>query len=126
MDEIKMGLQVDDDGNRMEGLEGRCGLLLRLGEVLRSSGTFGSDDTTNDDNAGVKRPGNMVDKLVPPGSTNNNRFKVDQLWTIVMDDLGEVWPGTRTQLEGVGLGDAWVCQALKEEEQEEQEEAAGM
>ena len=118
MGDIKKGLQVDD-GNRMEGLEGRSGLLLTLGEVLASCETFAGGPGE------VRRPGNMVDKLVPLGSggAEKNGFHVDRLWTMVMDDLGKVWPGTRTKLGGVGLGDAWVCEVLKSEEEGE---AAGM
>lgn len=37
---------------------------------------------------------------------------IADLWPVVMDGFGPVWPATRTQLEGVSLGDAWVCEAL--------------
>ena len=29
-----------------------------------------------------------------------------------MDGFGPVWPAARTKLDGVSLGDAWVCEAL--------------
>jgi hypothetical protein len=37
---------------------------------------------------------------------------ISDLWPIVMDGFGPVWPATRTKLEGVSLGDAWVCESL--------------
>lgn len=42
----------------------------------------------------------------------NASVKVSDLWAIVMDGFGPVWPAARTKLDGVSLGDAWVCEAL--------------
>jgi hypothetical protein len=31
------------------------------------------------------------------------------LWSVLMDGLSSIWPPTRTQVNGVSLGDAWPC-----------------
>lgn len=31
------------------------------------------------------------------------------LWSVLMDGLSSIWPATRTQINGVSLGDAWPC-----------------
>lgn len=34
------------------------------------------------------------------------------LWTVLMSGLSSVWPSTRTQIDGVSLGDAWPCMSM--------------
>lgn len=122
----------------MTGLEGRANLLIRLGEVLESAG--GGEVFKGED--GSYRPGNMVGKslhnsipsvvsgiddvrlftyqsdylLRKSSSSDPKSIHVNALWEVVIDHLGPVWPATRTKLEGRTLGDAWVCESLKEQE----------
>lgn len=37
---------------------------------------------------------------------------VPTLWSVLMDGLSGIWPPSRTQIDGVSLGDAWRCSAL--------------
>jgi len=37
---------------------------------------------------------------------------VPTLWTVVQNGLSGVWPPTRTQIDGVSLGDAWPCSSM--------------
>jgi hypothetical protein len=120
---IREGLQ----GETMTGLEGRAGLLIRLGEALEARPEVFKDEQ------GVFRPGNMVDYLYPEGSTNETstetetqtptrtpKIQVGKLWEVVMDGFGPIWPASseRTSLDGVSLGDAWKCAVLAEQEPE--------
>jgi hypothetical protein len=122
---IREGLQ----GEKMTGLEGRAGLLIRLGEALEARPEVFKDEQ------GVFRPGNMVDWLYPENSTSTNetstqtetetqtrtrKIQVGKLWEVVMDGFGPIWPASseRTNLDGVSLGDAWKCAVLAEEEPE--------
>lgn len=99
------GLQVTDD-NPIDGLEGRTSLLIRLGDALHMhEKIFGSE----------KRPGNMLDYLLCHPSTQVTAVPViplPTLWTTLMDGLAEIWPNTRTQIDGVSLGDAWPCASM--------------
>jgi len=38
--------------------------------------------------------------------------ELGKIWSIVMDGFGPVWPASRTQLDGISLGDAWPCEIL--------------
>jgi hypothetical protein len=121
---IREGLQ----GEKMTGLEGRAGLLIRLGEALEARPEVFKDEQ------GVFRPGNMVDWLYPEGATSETstqtetetptgsaaKIQVGKLWEVVMDGFGPIWPASpeRTNLDGVSLGDAWKCAVLAEEEPE--------
>lgn len=37
---------------------------------------------------------------------------VPTLWTVLTNGLAAVWPSTRTQINGVSLGDAWPCSSM--------------
>lgn len=39
-------------------------------------------------------------------------MKISDLWAIVMDGFGPIWPAARTKLDGISLGDAWPCECL--------------
>jgi hypothetical protein len=58
----------------------------------------------------------IVDYLKP---TAGKQVALKDIWEIVVDGLGPVWPASRTQLEGVSLGDAWPCESLARSEKEE-------
>ncbi|KAL7416831.1 DUF1688-domain-containing protein [Mrakia frigida] len=102
---VGAALQVTDS-NPMSGLEGRSQLLLNLAVALEASPEiFGTGPEA--------RPGNMLDFLSSSPSFDQS-VHVSSLWNIVMDGFGPVWPAARTKLDGVSLGDAWVCEALGE------------
>lgn len=37
---------------------------------------------------------------------------VPTLWSVLIDGLASVWPPTRTQIDGISLGDAWPCSSM--------------
>lgn len=104
-DQLGKGMQVSDS-NPMSGLEGRAALLTRLGGALRSrSDMFGKNT----------RPGNMIDYLISHPDTVAAAVPVvplPVLWEVLMDGLSSIWPATRTNINGVSLGDAWPCSTI--------------
>ncbi|CAB4485018.1 uncharacterized protein OCT59_004183 [Rhizophagus irregularis] len=111
VDDVRKAFQVNDT-NPLEGLEGRSNLLSRLGQALKSHPEFfgGRDGSPT-------RPGNLLDYLLshPTTTTIQSKItvKIDTLWSVVVDGLAEVWPPTRTSINGVSLGDVWPCDVLK-------------
>ncbi|KAH7135271.1 hypothetical protein B0J11DRAFT_156427 [Dendryphion nanum] len=98
------GLQVTDQ-NPLDGLQGRTGLLLRLGDALQNQEVFGLD----------ARPGNMLDYLLSHPSTQASSVPIIPLptfWNMLMDSLSPIWPSTRTQIDGISIGDAWPCSVM--------------
>jgi hypothetical protein len=102
VDCVGKGLQVGPD-NPIEGLEGRTGLLQRLGTALdQNKEYFGQD----------KRPGNMLDYLFAHPTTAMSGTPVIQvptLWNVLMTGFGPIWPSSRVKIEGQAIGDAWPC-----------------
>lgn len=37
---------------------------------------------------------------------------VPTLWNLLMDGLAPIWPESRTQVDGISLGDAWSCSSM--------------
>ncbi|CAG8547121.1 8888_t:CDS:2 [Funneliformis caledonium] len=111
VDDVRKAFQVDDD-NPLEGLEGRSKLLSRLGQALKNHPEFfeGKDGLP-------PRPGKLLDYLLSHPSTTTSQLvatvKIETLWSIVVDGLAEIWPPTRTSLNGVSLGDVWPCEVLR-------------
>ncbi|KAF9984828.1 hypothetical protein BGZ65_012516 [Modicella reniformis] len=114
LESLKEGFQVDDQKNPLLGLEGRWELLRRLGQALKAHPEyFGGSD-----NAPL-RPGNMVDVLFKEGSDRPRRndkyvVRTESLFKIVIDGFAEIWPSSRTGLNGVSLGDVWPCDTIKD------------
>ena len=80
--ELAMGFQVRGH-NSLLGLEGRAGLLRKLGGV------------------GLERPGALFDLLaVGPD------VKAESILAVLLDKLQAIWP-SRLELDGVPLGDVW-------------------
>lgn len=103
-EKMARGLQVSDD-NPIDGLEGRTSLLIRLSDSLLNHDIFGVE----------ARPGNMLDYLLAHPSTHAASVPViplPTLWTTLMDGLSNIWPATRTQIDGTPLGDAWPCASM--------------
>lgn len=98
------GLQVTAE-NPIDGLEGRTSLLVRLGDALQNVQVFGPE----------ARPGNMLDYLLSHPSTQVSAVPIvplPTLWTTLMDGFSNIWPATRTTIDGVPLGDAWPCSSM--------------
>ncbi|KAJ4293649.1 hypothetical protein N0V90_008933 [Kalmusia sp. IMI 367209] len=101
---LARGLQVTEH-NVIDGLEGRAGLLMRLGNALQNQEVFGLE----------ARPGNMLDFLLSHPSTQASSVPIiplPTLWNVLMDSLAPIWPATRTQIDGISLGDAWPCSVM--------------
>ena len=122
LQQLARGLQVSET-NPIAGLEGRAGLLSRLGDVLKDSTLFGRDG----------RPGHMLGEppINPANTSVIDNFSTDYLlshpttqaasvpvvtvptlWTVLSSGLSGIWPSTRTQIDGVSLGDAWPCSSM--------------
>ncbi|KAK3067487.1 hypothetical protein LTR53_015613 [Teratosphaeriaceae sp. CCFEE 6253] len=103
-DKMAKGLQVTMD-NPITGLEGRTNLLIRLGDALLNQHIFGPE----------ARPGNMLDYLLSHPTTEVAAVPIvplPTLWTTLMDGLSPIWPATRTQVDGIPLGDSWPCASM--------------
>ncbi|MCJ1271809.1 hypothetical protein MMC22_011714 [Lobaria immixta] len=104
VEQLERGLQVSEI-NPIAGLEGRAGLMSRLGDAMSNSSIFGNDG----------RPGGMLDYLLSHPSTQASSvpiITVPTLWNCLMAGLGNVWPATRTKIDGISLGDAWPCSSM--------------
>ncbi|KAJ5992248.1 DUF1688-domain-containing protein [Penicillium sp. IBT 35674x] len=104
VEKLAKGMQHSDQ-NALAGIEGRAGLLVRLSEALNNQDFFGVD----------ARPGNMLDFLLGHPSTLASSVPIvpiTTLWTVLMDGFSSIWPPSRTQIDGVSIGDAWECSNL--------------
>ncbi|EEQ89168.1 hypothetical protein RJZ56_003409 [Blastomyces dermatitidis] len=104
VDLIAKGMQHSEQ-NTLPGLEGRAGLLIRLSEALNNQEFFGAN----------ARPGNMLDYLLSHNTTLASSvpiISIPTLWSVLMDGLSSIWPPSRTQIDGVYIGDAWPCSIL--------------
>ncbi|EGC47135.1 conserved hypothetical protein [Histoplasma capsulatum var. duboisii H88] len=102
--QLAKGMQHSEN-NPLPGLEGRAGLLIRLSEALNNQEFFGVD----------ARPGNMLDYLLSHHTTLASSvpiISIPTLWSVLMDGLSSIWPPSRTQVDGVSIGDAWHCSLL--------------
>lgn len=85
--------------NPIVGLEGRAGLLRRLGEVVDATpAVFGKP----------ARLGNLFDYIA--ANAREGRVEASFVLRTLLVALGPVWPG-RIVLEGISLGDCWYHQA---------------
>lgn len=102
--QLAKGLQVSET-NPISGLEGRAGLLSRLGDAMGNASLFGKDG----------RPGNMLDYLLSHPSTHAASVPIvtlPTLWSVLINGLASIWPESRTRINGVPLGDAWPCSSM--------------
>ncbi|KAJ5134890.1 hypothetical protein N7448_000089 [Penicillium atrosanguineum] len=104
VEKLAKGMQHSDQ-NPLVGIEGRTGLLVRLAEALNHQDFFGVD----------ARPGNMLDYFLGHPSTLASSVPIvpiTTVWSVLMDGLSPIWPESRTQIDGVAIGDAWPCSIL--------------
>jgi len=100
-EELADGFQVSAS-NPLVGLDGRLGLLNRLGQQLaHRADVFGTEDGA--------RPGGLLDHLI--ARFPDGRVPAAAVLAILLDALGPIWPG-RWSLAGVPLGDTWMHSAL--------------
>ncbi len=93
--------QVGPD-NPLEGLDGRAGLLRRLGAALTAAPElFGAE---------APRIGNLADYLI--GRARDSRLPAPEILAAVLRGLGPIWPG-RIALAGIALGDVWRHSAVR-------------
>lgn len=104
-EKVAAAMQVSSS-NPMSGIEGRTGLLANLGLALKSQpGSFGDS----------ARPGNMLDFLKTQSVTSptgTTKIHISSLFGLLIEGLNSIWPPSRTQLNGVSLGDVWPCISL--------------
>ncbi|MDO9436855.1 URC4/urg3 family protein [Hydrogenophaga sp.] len=82
------------EGNPLVGLEGRAGLLRRLGEVLaQQPEVFGQP----------ARPGGLFDALL---ATDPTAMDAHDLLGLLLSTLSDIWPA-QNAIDGVALGDCW-------------------
>lgn len=109
VEQLAKGLQADVHKNPLVGLEGRCALLNRLGTAVKKhSELFGGSSS-------CARPGNLIDYLIKNSEAGKSGYSVDMglLWRAVIVGFGDVWPATRTKIDGKPIGDVWPCESLK-------------
>ncbi|KAH9264234.1 hypothetical protein BASA83_012314 [Batrachochytrium salamandrivorans] len=89
---LSAAFQVNQHSNPLVGVEGRCLLLNRLGDVCaKHTEYFGSTPASN-------RPGNLVDYLLDHSSTlhsddgQSHTVDISLLWHVAMDAFAGVWP----------------------------------
>jgi hypothetical protein len=95
-EKIKLGLQITDT-NPMLGIDGRIGVLHRLGRIIgENPDAFGRRDSP--------RPGGLFDLLVD--NARDLSIAAPSILTEVLTHLAPIWP-SRFTLGGVPLGDCW-------------------
>ncbi|QHO79065.1 uracil phosphoribosyltransferase [Bradyrhizobium sp. CCBAU 051011] len=103
--DLETGFQIADD-NALVGLDGRAGLLRRLGEqVSAAPQVFARNDTA--------RPGGLFDHLT--GVAEQGAIEAPTILSELLRQLGSIWP-SRIALGGIALGDCWRHPALKTED----------
>lgn len=96
------GFQVSAD-NPLLGLEGRAGLLRRLGaQVLARPALFPNG-----------RPGGLYDSLA--ARAEDGRLPATAILEALLDALGPIW-ADRLVIDGIPLGDCWRHPALKRDD----------
>lgn len=99
---LAAGFQVSDD-NPLLGLEGRAGLLRRLGaQVLARPELFRNG-----------RPGGLYDSLA--ARAENRRLAAPIILEALLEALGPIW-ADRLVIDGIPLGDCWRHPAIRRED----------
>ncbi|KAJ2745107.1 hypothetical protein GGI20_002440 [Coemansia sp. BCRC 34301] len=108
-DRLLKGFQVSEE-NPLLGGENRAELLRSLGRAMSSDGAayFGGKCACSGHPA---RPGFMLDYL-EKNAEAPKITSIESIWEAIVDGLASVWPASRTQLNGVSLGDVWPCSTL--------------
>jgi hypothetical protein len=108
---VEKAFQHDEKTNFLIGIQGRTEMLNRLGDALKNHPNFFERD-------GIFRPGNMIDYLIMHKATtkDSTHINIETLWDVVINGFNEIWPPSRTSIDGVSLGDVWPCDTIKAED----------
>jgi hypothetical protein len=102
---LARGFQVGDD-NPLVGLEGRAGLLRRLGrQALARPDLFARQ--------GAPRAGGLFDVLAARAAAG--RLPAPAILALLLEALGPIW-ADRLVVDGVALGDCWRHPALRRDD----------
>jgi hypothetical protein len=100
--DLQNGFQVSE-GNPLVGLEGRVGLLRRLGQQVSAlPAVFSRND--------APRPGGLFDHLA--AQADKGSIAAATILSELLRQLGPIWP-SRIALGGIPLGDCWRHPAMK-------------
>jgi hypothetical protein len=103
--DLQNGFQVGED-NPLVGLEGRVGLLRRLGQQVSTlPDIFSRSDTP--------RPGGLFDHLA--AQADKGSIVATTILSELLRQLGPIWP-SRITLGGIPLGDCWRHPDLRTDE----------
>jgi hypothetical protein len=94
--DLQNGFQVGE-GNPLVGLEGRVGLLRRLGQQVSALPTIFS-------RSDAPRPGGLFDHLA--AQADKGSIAAATILSELLRQLGPIWP-SRIALGGIALGDCW-------------------
>ncbi|MEO5667807.1 MAG: DUF1688 family protein [Bdellovibrionota bacterium] len=98
IEDMRKAFQISA-ANPMTGLEGRIGLMQKLGECLEKRGDFFTQD-------GLSRPGYLLDWYATRLDTRG-QLPAQTLLRGLLWGLGDMWP-ERFVVNDCRLGDAWV------------------
>jgi len=100
-DDLIKGMQISSS-NPMVGLAGRTRLLNQLGKVLQSGSKYfpGTE----------KRPSNLLNYLLE--CEESNVVDLQHLVDVIIEGLNDIWPKSRTAINGKFLGDVWPLSSL--------------
>lgn len=98
---LQVGFQVSEN-NPMVGLEGRTGLIQRLGEAMEKYPDYYG--------AEVHRPGHLFDYISLHADKDSKKVSVKLLFKALIESLETIWP---SRLSGVRRGDVWTHHLLK-------------
>ena len=102
LEKLRHGLQIND-ANPIIGIEGRIGLLRRLGQVVTEHPEiFGERDSP--------RPGGLFDALA--AGSRNRIIRAPAMLSELLLHFMPIWP-SRQMLAGVLLGDCWPHPLLR-------------
>lgn len=102
---LAAGFQVGND-NPMVGLDGRAGLLRRLGaQVEARPDLFALVDTS--------RPGGLYDVLA--ARAGRGKLPAPAILELLLEALGPIWEN-RLVIDGVALGDCWRHPAIRRDD----------
>jgi len=99
--DLSLGFQYSKT-NVITGLEGRTGLLRRLGQALEESPQFFGHE--------VFRPGNVLDYVLR--NVKDGKISITVLWKAIIQGFESIWPN---HVSGIQRGDVWTYNLLYKE-----------
>ncbi len=93
VEDLAQAFQVSDK-NPLEGLDGRCALLNKLGEVISKQSQFFHE----------KRLGNIFNHFYKKASEKKFTLVAEEILSSVLQAFSDIWPG-RLSINGTNIGD---------------------